>query len=87
MAQDLLVLGELVISLPLVPQDFPVTLDDEVALAAGDRLDFGRTSVLLDGGGQTGRARFVVSNYAVLDGDVHADQCSPVLGRIAAGSP
>jgi hypothetical protein len=56
----------------LVPEQLAVPLDDEVAPPAGDQLDGGFGELVLDLGAQTGRPRFVVSDDAVFDADVHA---------------
>jgi hypothetical protein len=48
-----------------------VELDDVVTAAALDQLDLGAGKLLLDVCGQTGRARLVASNDAVLDRHPH----------------
>ena len=65
----------------LVPELATVSCDDEIALAAGLFVDGCAGVRGFDGGGQTGRRRQVVSNYAVFDRDVH--DCS--LGQAQSG--
>ncbi len=66
----------------LVPEQPVAGLDDEVTSAAGNDLDVGARVLVANRGSQTGRLRFVVSNDAVLDGDVHA----PSLALCQIGS-
>jgi hypothetical protein len=68
--QDDGLLGEVAERL-LVPQQLAVVLDEEVAAAARPRLDLGVREASPDRRGQTGRARLVVSNDAVVDRHAH----------------
>src|SRR5580765_8946578 len=76
--EDRALLGELVAVLALVPQHASVDGDHEITAAAGPDLDARLRVLLADRSGQTGRARLVVSDDAVIDGDVHE---APSLGR------
>ena len=74
-------LGEVAVAAALVPQHRAVSLDEEVAVAARDDLDLDVGDALPNGGGQTGRLRFVVSDYAVFDRHVHARKSGARTGQ------
>src|SRR5262245_17352025 len=76
--EDRALLGELVAVPALVPQHPSVDGDDEIAAAAGPDLDARLRVLFADRSGQTGRARLVVSDDAVIDRHVHE---APSLGR------
>lgn len=63
----------------LVPEDPAIGADDEVAAAALDEVDGEVGEVLLDGGGQTGRAGPVASEHAVFDCELHDYKVAPLL--------
>lgn len=63
-------------ALAFVPKSDAVRNDKEIAATSRDHRDLGAWKCFLDSGNQTGRARFVVSNYAVFNGDVHGTKGS-----------
>ena len=74
LVDDLRLGREPVAHLSLVPELLAVGEDDEVPAAAPDELHVGAFDAVPDLGGQTGRARLVVSDPAVLDADAHASR-------------
>ncbi len=62
------------ISASFVPDPLAANADNEIASPPLDELDRRDVESLVDGSGQPGRVRAVVSNRAVFDGQVHPAQ-------------